>query len=408
VKEIIGVMALPDTRSAAQILGQFAAELAFADIPPTVIEHAKACIIDTTAVAVFGSTLPWSRIVADYATRYGAGGPCSILGSKGARVHAPSAALANGVYAHAFEQDGARDPSVGSHPGAALLPAVLAACEETGADGRTAITAFVVGCEVLLRIAVASHHSRTPPEKLGFHAPGITGCYGAAAAAGRVFGLGAEQMTHALGIAGSLSSGLLAFTKSRQGGMVKRLHLGRAAESGILAARLASIGYTGPETVLEGEFGFLQVYCQDGAVDALTADLRRNWETLHIGMKRYACHMNAQTPVQLVRELMTDGGFTGSDVGDVWVEGVDKLVSHHDISEPGDVMQAQYSVPFCVALAMYRDPDDPASFNASALEDEGIRGTCRKVKLRAFGQKGRSNKSAGVRVQLKDGREFEK
>ena len=234
--------------TATQILGKFAAELKFDDIPAAVVERAKDCIIDTVAAARFGAQFPWSRMVVDYAQRYGSGGPCSIIGTD-ARVHAPYAALANGVHVHAFEQDNAHYPSVGAHGGATEMSAVLAACEESNADGKTAITAFVAGCEVMFRIGAASHHT---PEKLGFHAPGLTGAYGAGVAAGRVWGHSAEQQAHALGIAGSLSAGLLAFSKSKQGGMVKRLHLGRGAESGILAARLAGSGYTGPETILEG------------------------------------------------------------------------------------------------------------------------------------------------------------
>ena len=390
--------------TSAQVLGKFVSELSFSDLPQPVVERAKDCIIDMVAVATFGTQFPWSRMVADYARRYGSGGPCSIIGAPDTRVHAPYAALANGVFTHAFEQDAGRDPPAGAHAEATVLPAVLAACEETNADGKTAITSFVAGCEVMLRIAVASHHS---PEKLGFHSPGLTGPYGAAVAAGRVLGLDAEQLGHALGIAGSLSSGLLAFTKAKTGGMVKRLHLGRAAESGILAARLASAGYTGPETVLEGKFGFLEGYCRGSDPAQLTAGLREDWETLRICMKRYACHMTAQTPVQSIRELMSQHGFKGADVAGIVVEGVEKIVTHNNSKEPGDVAQGQYSVPFCVALALFRDPDDPRSFDASALDDASIRAVCRNVELRAA-PKGKfsSEKATHVTVRLKDGREF--
>src|SRR5262249_25755665 len=156
----------------------------------------------------------------EYALRYGKSGRATILGCRnGQQGQAPAAALANGVAAHAFEQDGARDPSIGTHPGAALLPPVLAACEETNADGKTAICAFIAGCEVLCRIADALHHSEVPPETLGFHAPGITGAFGATVAVARVLGLDEGRTAHAIGIAGSLSSGLLAFTKAEKGGM---------------------------------------------------------------------------------------------------------------------------------------------------------------------------------------------
>lgn len=388
--------------TSSEVLARYASGLSYADIPSAVAERARHCIADTVAAATFGAQLPWSRIVIDYARRYGSGGRCSIIGVRGVQVHAPYAALANGVLAHAFEQDGGRDPSAGVHPGATLLPALLAACEETEADGRTAIAAFVAGCEVMFRIGVAAQYS---PERLGFHQPGLTGPYGAAVVAGRVLGLDAQALTHALGIAGSLSSGLLAFTKAETGGMVKRLHLGRASESGILAARLAAAGYAGPETVLEGKFGFLDAYCREADAGALTAGLGEIWETLRISTKRYSCHMNAHTPIQALRELMAEHGFNGKDVAHVLVEGHPVLVSHHDIKEPADITKAQYSVPFCVAVALFRDPEDPASFDASALDDQGIRAACRKVELRALTHGARTAKSSRVTVRLADGRE---
>jgi 2-methylcitrate dehydratase PrpD len=391
--------------TAAQVLGKFGAELKYSDLPPAVVEHAKDCIIDTMTAMIFGAQLPWSRIVADYARRYGSGGPCSIVGSPGMRVHTPYAALANGVFAHAFEQDNGRQPSVGAHPGATLMPAIIAACQETNADGKAAVTAFVAGCEVLFRIGAATHYNHQTPEKLGFHAPGTIGSYGAAVAAGSVFGLSDDELANALGIAGSLSSGILAFTKSKQGGMVKRLHIGRAAESGILAARLASSGYTGPETILEGKFGLLEVYCPESNAALLTADLHKDWETLRIKMKPYSSQGNTHTPIQSTRGLMAEYGFKGADVASVLVEGSERLVSHHIITEPGDIMQAQYSVPFCVALALFRDPEDPNSFLDGALEDREIRNACRSlITVRLF--ESRSQIHSRVTVRLKDGREF--
>ena len=392
--------------TAAQSLAKFATELKYSDIPPAVVERAKACIIDTVAVATFGSQFSWSGIVADYAKRYGKGGVSSLLGISDVRVHAPYAALANASFAHAFEQDSTHEPNVGAHPGTTLLPAVLALAEETKVDGKTAITAFVAACEVLFRIARTSHRSQTPPEVMGFHALGLTGPYGVAVAAGLVLGLNTEQLTHALGIAGSLSSGLLAFTKAKQGGMVKRLHLGRAAESGILAARLAASGYTGPETVLDGKFGFLEVYCRGADVSKMTEGLHEDWEVLRICMKRYACHMTAQTPVQSMRTLIETHKFRGEDVEKIVVEGIEKLVSHNNIVEPGDVAQGQYSVPFCVALAMFKDPDDPKSFSIEALNDPQIRAACRRVEMKARPLGNRNEKETRTTVYLKDGREF--
>jgi 2-methylcitrate dehydratase PrpD len=323
------------------------------------------------------------------------------------RMHAPYAALANGVFAHAFEQDSLRDPGVGAHPGAAIVPALLAMCEERGIDGKHAITAFVAGVEVMFRIGLASHHT---PEEIGFHGPGLTGPYAAAVAVGRGLGFDAQRMGHALGIAGSLSSGLLAFTKSQQGAMVKRLHLGRAAESGVLAARLAEEGYEGPESVLDGKFGYLQAYCKADKVEPelLTKGLGESWETLRICMKRYACHITSHTPVQALRTLMAEHRFTAEDTVSVTVEGGEKLISHHNIPEPADVMQAQYSLPFCIALALHRDPDDPKSFTQGALEDARIAQSARGIRLRPLQTPARTGRSTRVIVELRDGRTVER
>ena len=126
------------TLTAAQTLAHFAATLKFESIPTQVVERAKDCMIDTIAAATFGSRFPWSKMATDYAKRYGSGGPCTVIGNPGLKVHAPYAALANGLFSHAFEQDSVRDPGMGAHPGATLLPPLLAACEETNADGKQA------------------------------------------------------------------------------------------------------------------------------------------------------------------------------------------------------------------------------------------------------------------------------
>src|SRR5205085_2527720 len=146
----------------------------------------------------------------------------------------------------------------------------------------------------------ASRHSS---EALGFHAPGLTGPFGAAIVAGRLLRLDGDRLCHALGIAGSLCGGVLAFAKAGNGAMVKRLHLGRAAEAGILAARLAEAEFEGPDTILDGEFGFLDTYCAESDPALLTAGLGEQWETRMLCIKRYPCHVTAHTPVESVRAL---------------------------------------------------------------------------------------------------------
>jgi len=390
-------------------LAEYAAGLRYEDLPAEVVACAKDCIIDTVAACICGSALPWSRIVIDYAERTGPGGTSRILG-RGSAVQAPAAALANGALAHAFELDALTRPGAGAHPGATVLPPALAVAQQAGVNGgeslggRDLIAAFVAGNEVMIRIGRATGHTN---EARGFHAPGNTGPFGAAVACGHLLGLDPGKMANALGLAGSLAGGLLEFAKG-DGGMVKRLHLGRASEAGVLAASLAAAGFTGPKTVLEGEFGFLRVFCTEFDTAELTKGLGRDYVTLSTVLKRYPVHATAHAAVRAVRDLQTEHRFSGGDVETVTVTGSKRMIERHAIAEPADLMLAQYSIPFCVALALYREARDPESYDESALADPAIRALTRRV--RVVPEEARSHGAMGstVTVVLADGRRFER
>ncbi|MBV9860493.1 MAG: MmgE/PrpD family protein [Alphaproteobacteria bacterium] len=379
-------------------LADYAAALRFEDLPAEVVECAKAGIADTVAAAICGSVLPWSRIVAGYAERTGPGGKSRIFG--GPAVQPPAAALANGALAHAFELDSLTRPGAGVHPGAALLPAALAVAQQEGAGGRALIAAFVAGCEAMVRIGRATGHTN---EARGFHAPGTTGPFGAAVAAGHIIGLAMPAMAHALGIAGSLAGGLLEFARAGDGGMVKRLHLGRACEGGVLAASLARDGFAGPSTVLEGEFGFLRVFCTEWDVAELTRGLGEEFATLTLCLKRYPCHINAHAPVRAVWDLRREHGFEPAAVTAITVRASERAVARHNIPEPPDLMLAQYSMPFCTALALYRDPHNPESFDEAALRDPAILALSRRVRLEPTSA-GHGSWGSTVAIELADGR----
>jgi 2-methylcitrate dehydratase PrpD len=383
-------------------LAEYAAGLRFEDLPAAVVRRARDTIIDSVATMVYGYELPWSRIIVSYAGRTGAGGKSRIFGPGAPAVQAPAAAFANGALAHAFELDNLTKPGSGVHPGAILLSAGLAVAQERGLSGRALIEAFVAGSEVMIRIGRATKHTN---EARGFHAPGTTGPFGGAVAVGRLLNFDAARMTNALGIAGSLSCGLLEFARSGTGAMVKRLHLGRAAESGVLAASLAADDFTGPASVLEGEFGFLRVFCQNFDIEELTRGLGETYVGDTILMKRFACHITAHTPVQAILDLRAEHGFSGADVETIRIAGNDKMARVNNIPQPKDVMMSQYSVPFCIALAHFRDPRDPRSFDETALRDPAIRSLTERVVITvAEGPHDHATLAADVKVTLKDGR----
>ena len=364
--------------NATQRLAGFALDLSYRQIPKEVIERSKACILDTLAVSLYGSTKPWSRTVSGFVRDSGLRGRSTVLGENFAAQPA-QATLANGVMAHAFELDNVRQPGAGVHPGAtAFLPA-LAMAEEKNMDGKSLLTAFVAACEVMSRIGVAAGNSL---ERRGFHAPGLTGTFGAAIAAGRLLDLNQREMVNALGIAGSYSGGLIEFSRCRDGAMIKRLHLGKAGEGGVTAALLASRGFAGPESILEGKFGFCRTFSDEPKLSYLTHRLGREYETMNIGIKRCACHINAHAPIEALQELRAEIGFHPDEVREVTVAGIEKLVTHHAIYQPKDLMMAQYSIPFCVALSLYHDPTDPESFHEKTLKDKKILAMMRKVRLK--------------------------
>src|SRR5262245_3283875 len=364
----------PDAAVAHRI-AEFAVNLSYEEIPPEVVERAKDCIIDTVAASLFSAQFPWTQIVIDHARRNSAPGECSIFGTP-YKVRAPFACLANGAAAHAFELDCLVEPSVGIHPSAALAVPGLAPAMGRKLSGKQLLSAIVAGYEVLYRIGDAAKQSI---EKVGFHSPGVTGVYGTAVVIGRLFDHSAQQMANAFGIAGSMSSGLMEFSKT--GGMVKRLHLGRAAEGGFMAAVLARDGYTGPEGVFEGKFGLFNTFCRDADPARLTKDFGSTWHVMKNKIKRYACHSTAQVPVTLGLDLKEKHGLSGDDVARITIAGNEKTVGYHDIAEPQDLTMAQYSVPFCGALAMYLDPTDPRVFSETTLSDPRIRALSKNTQL---------------------------
>jgi 2-methylcitrate dehydratase PrpD len=383
---------------AADRLAAYAAGLNYADLPAPIIATAKTCLIDAAACAVFGADLPWSRAIAGMIAASGSAGVCAVPGFDH-RLDPRQAALALGAFAHAFELDSLRKPGAGAHPGATVALPAFAMAQAGRRSGRDLVAAIVAGCEVSFRIGAATLHT---PELEGFHAPGIVGPFGAAAASGKMLALSAEQLSYAFGIAGSCTGGLLAFARSGQGGMVKRLHLGRAAESGVLAAQLAARGYDGPRTILEGEFGVLESFCSKSDPERLTARLGTFFETSLLCIKPYACHVTAQAPIELLRALMAEHRFAPGDITAIEVAASKKVASHHSEQRPADVMLGQYSVPFSLAVAASRDPADPASFADDAIHDAAILDLAARIKI----VPGDSGWGAGLSVALRDGRKL--
>ncbi len=331
---------------ATQKLARFAANLKFNDIPPKVVTHAKLCVLDTLGCGLWGSTLPWTRKVAQLAEAEHAAELSSIWGMP-LKTSAALAALVNGTAAHSFELDDLHKESI-VHLGSVALSAGLAVAQrEGGISGMDLITALVAGYEVGARVGMAAG---TAHLRQGFHPTGTCGTFASAAAAGRVLGLNSQAMLHALGIAGTRGSGLLA---AQYGAMTKRLHAGYAAQSGVYGADLAAQGFTGAETIVEEPYGgFLSSMAEGGNPQKLGVDAGA-FELLRVGFKPYACCGSIHTTLDALLDLMVTYGFAAEVVTRVKVMASGVTVHHVGWPyRPAGVTAAQMNLAYCVAVTL--------------------------------------------------------
>lgn len=380
-------------------LATYAAGLSLEDIPATALRRAKDCLIDSVAIGYRGSRASWIDVVKAYVGTPSSGAS-AIFADLVGPTDPETAALINGLLIHGLEMDSLRKPGVGVHPGATIIPPALAVAQQKGRSGADLLTAIVAGCEVLIRVGKATKHSI---ETNGFHAPAITGPFGSAAAAGWLSGLDGERMSNAFGIAGSMSGGLLQFNAGG-GPLVKRLHLGLAARSGVAAARWAEAGMGGPAGVIEGKYGMLNGFSGERDDAALVGGLGESFEMPTICFKRYAAHITAHMPIYAIEALRAEHGFTPDDVGSIVVRGSQRMVEHNAKRQPADPISASYSIPFCVAVATFGLEAEPDSFGKSSLEHAGMRALRDRINVeKRDGSGGHSDWTAEVEIKLKDG-----
>ncbi len=346
-------------------LAEFLAGLR-SQVAPAHLAAACNCVIDTLGCMAHGADKPWSAAAARHALATGTAGACTVVGWD-AELSAAMAAFANGTAAHAFEFDDVHEEAV-NHPGAVVVPAALAVAEELDAPGLAFLEAVVAGYEAMGRAGLAvgpvSHMLA------GFHPTSMSGVFGAAVAAGHLRGLDAEGLNHAFGIAASLASGTMEFTSS--GGMAKRIHAGRAAESGIMAAALAAQGFEGARDGLAGRYGFCRVFTDDPQPQLLHEGLGERWMIDEITIKPYPSCSDLHPMVQATAELVAEHGIRAEEINRVAVHTTTKVCELNAMDGTASVMAAQYSAPFNIAAAVIADPADPATFDPERIIDPAL------------------------------------
>jgi 2-methylcitrate dehydratase PrpD len=360
-------------------LAGFAADLTAADVPADVTAVLKRHLLDQIGVQLACAELPWVRIAADYARRYGRAGTATLVGDT-ERFDAEPASFVNAIAGHAFELD---DSSSGAsaHPGCVAVPTVLAVGEELGSSGADALAALAIGFETITRVGIAV----TPSLLLhrGFHETCVEGVFGAALAAGKLMGFDQPAMVAALGIAGSHASGTTEYTQS--GGDVKRLHAGLGAVGGLRSARLAGAGFTAPTAILEGRRGVLQAFCETYDADAITDRLGEHWEFGdRASLKPYCCAASIIAQICAAEKGLAESGRPVGDIASIRV-GLDRKSMTHVGSigpEPKDATGAQFSTHYSVALALVKGAADFDTYLAAVADgfaDPEVLALARKV-----------------------------
>ncbi len=348
------------------------------DLDPMTIADAKRFVLDWLASALGGTATPVGHmLIAEGQSR--GGGLCAVLGVDPGR-DAEVAALVNGGLSHIIEMDDLDRASV-VHPGTVVIPAALAAAEETGADGLAFLTSVAVGYEAALRVGAAvgrSHYAY-------WQNTATCGVFGAAAAAGHLLGLSPEAMTWAFGNAGSVAGGLWQF--NHDGAMTKHLHAGRAAANGLLAARLAARGFTGARAILEGPQGFFAAMSDDADPPLVVAGLNTlgattPWKIGGVSIKPHASCRHTHPAIDAALALRPQlGDSPSAAIARVHVATYGTALAITDAPAPRHPYQAKFSLQYTVAHALRYGRVGLHDFGPDRLTDPDLHALMTRVVL---------------------------
>jgi 2-methylcitrate dehydratase PrpD len=366
--------------SVARRLARFASRFTLDDVPADVAARASVLALDTLGSCLASCREDFGRAVIAAAERLGGAPESTLIGSK-ARVGAAAAVLANGTLAHGLDFDDTREDAI-VHTGCVAVTTALAAGEAVHATGRAVLEAMILGVEVMCRVGLAvpgRFHARH------YHPTALTGGFAAAAAAGRLYGLTEDQQVHAFGVCGSQASGIIEYLAD--GSWSKRLHPGWAAHAGLTAVLLARAGFTGPESVFEGEHGFYAAFAgghDRDRLEALLDSLGRTWELAALTFKPYPCGSIAHPYMDCALRLRERNALDPARIVEVRCRTAAGPIPR--LWEPLGAKQrprngyaAKFSLPYLLASILVNGRVTLADFTDEAAGDERVRGVAAKV-----------------------------
>jgi len=378
------------SRTLTGALAELVSGLRLAAMPREAPAVAKQCLLDWLGVALAAREEPLVRILIDELSPEDAPAGVSIIGHR-RRARIDDAVLINGAMGHALDFDDVIMPQ--GHPTVSVAPVALAVAEQRGASGAEALEAFIAGVETECRIARLlgpSHYAR------GWHTTATTGAFGAAVAAARLIGLRGEALEHAFGLAGTQAAGL----KSCFGTMSKPLHPGKAAQNGLLAARLAARGFTSDPDILASSQGFAAT--QSAAPDPAAALEERPAPWIVEALFKYhaACYLT-HDGIEAAIRLRAEERLAPEAIERVTLEVPAGHLGVCNIEEPATGLQCKFSLRMTAALALSGEDtsDDGLYGDATAVRPDLV-ALRRKVHVQGT----RKGRGCVVTVVTRDGR----
>ncbi len=360
-------------------IAEFAANISLESVPAAAIERTQMFVMDNVGIMLCARHDAESTpALVKGAMALGLDGGNSVAIGDRRGFTPPGAALINGTLAHSLDFDDTHAAS-SLHPSAPIVPAALAAAEMAGADGEELIPAIIAGYEIQIRLSLAldptDHYDR------GFHPTVTCGVFGAAAAAGRIFCLDAEQMALAFGIALSQSAGSMQFLVD--GAWMKRFHVGHAAMCGLMAATFAREGFRGAIEAFEGKHGFLHAYAPHSDLAKAVAGLGQDWETLAIALKPYPSCRYSHAALDALIDLRAANDIQAEEINSVRIglpETGWKIIGdpEADKHNPKSAVDGQFSMPFCAAVAL-REGGLAWDHYARHIDDAKTLDLCKRV-----------------------------
>jgi 2-methylcitrate dehydratase PrpD len=387
----------------AEQLATWIAALSADRIPPKVAETARMLLVDVAGLAIAARKEDY--VAATIAATDS--GSVTALGHEGG-FDAFSAALINGTAAHGEDYD---DTFEGGpvHSGAVIVPAVLAACERESLGGESLLKGIAVGVELLCRLSLVAPKAI---HKAGFHPTAVIGAVAAAAAVSATLGLDEKRTVSAIGIAGSMASGIIEYLA--EGTWTKRMHAGFAAQSGIRAALMARGGFLGPRTVFEGTHGFFHAFAPSRAPDFSPAieGLGQNWIMETIAFKPYACGTMTQPFIDCAIEL-AERGVDAADIEEIVCAVGEGTV--HRLWEPLEAKHApktpyaaKFSTPVCMALGFIDRKAGLSQFTQERIADPAVTALASKIRYEIDpNDEYPVNFTGRLRARMKDGTDIE-